>query len=81
MIYFKVGDGMKEVKENVKIDEDFKDLKENENKKMYTIVGILYFIVIVLVIFLVIGVKHQKDTVENNINNKKSTNYYIMEEE
>lgn len=45
--------------------------KEN-NKKSYIIVIILYAIVIILTILFILGIKNQKDVVENNLNNKLS---------
>ena len=57
---------------NSNIDNDFVDIAKENNNTIYIIVGILYFIVIILSIFLIIGVKNQKDVVEDNI--KENTN-------
>ena len=58
-------------KENV--DKEFTDIDKENNNKNYIIVGILYVIVIILSIFLILGIKNQKDIVKDNINNEKKT--------
>lgn len=55
------------------IDTEFTDIEKLNKHKKYVIVGILYIIVIILSIFLVIGIKNQKDTVKNNIEKETTT--------
>lgn len=62
-----------EVEEKVQetVDEDFADIDKETIKKNYIIVGILYFVVVILSILLVIGIKNQKDTIKDKIDNNK----------
>ena len=62
------------------IDSDFADINKEEMKKNYIIIGILYFVVIILSILLVIGIKNQKDTVKDKIDNDKEVNDKVEEE-
>lgn len=55
------------------IDTEFTDIEKESKYKNYIIVGILYLIVVILSIFLIIGIKNQKDTVKENINNEDNT--------
>lgn len=57
---------------NEEVLEDFKDIQSKSKNKDYIIVAILYLLVIVLSIFFVIGLKNQKDTVKDNINDKNN---------
>lgn len=59
------------------IDAEFTDINKESKYKVYVIVAILYVIVIILSILLVIGIKNQKDIVENNVNEniKPDTGY------
>lgn len=61
-------------KKQQKIDSDFIDIDKDAMKKNYVIVAILYFIVIILFILLVFGIKNQKDIVKDKINNDKEIN-------
>ena len=56
-------------KEN--IDKEFTDIDKGIENKNYIIVIILYVIVAILSVFLILGIKNQKDTVKDNINNEK----------
>lgn len=62
------------------IDSDFADINKEEMKKNYIIIGILYFVVIILSILLVIGIKNQKDTVKDKIDSDKEVNDKVEEE-
>ena len=55
------------------IDTEFIDINKESKYKNYVIVGILYLIVIILSIFLIIGLKNQKEIVEENIPNQENT--------
>lgn len=68
------------IEQKEEIDADFIDIDKDEMKKKYIIIGILYFIVIILSIFLVIGIKNQKDTVKDKIDNDKEINEKVEEE-
>lgn len=61
------------------IDSDFADINKEEMKKNYIIIGILYFVVIILSILLVLGIKNQKDTVKDKIDSDKETNDKVEE--
>lgn len=61
------------------IDSDFVDINKEEMKKNYIIIGILYFVVIILSILLVLGIKNQKDTVKDKIDSDKETNDKVEE--
>ena len=50
------------------IDNEFTDINKESKTKPYVIVIVLYIIVIILTILLIFGLKHQKDTVDNAIN-------------
>ena len=50
------------------IDNEFTDINKESKSKPYVVVIILYIIVIILTILLIFGLKHQKDTVDNAIN-------------
>ena len=50
------------------IDNEFLEIEKESKYKNYIIVVILYVIVIILTILLVLGIKNQKDVVENNMN-------------
>ena len=56
-------------KEN--IDKEFTDIDKGIENKNYIIVIILYVIVAVLSVFLILGIKNQKDTVKDNINDEE----------
>lgn len=53
--------------ENNNIDKEFTDIDKEKINKTYIIVGFLYLLVIILSIFLILGIKNQKDTVKDNI--------------
>ena len=57
-----VGDSMKK-----DIDTEFTDIDKESKYKDYIIVGILYFVVAILFVFLILGIKNQKDVVKNDI--------------
>ena len=74
-----IGDTME--KENKNIDTEFTDIaKENLNKN-YITVGILYVIVIILTIFLILGIKNQKDIVTDNISNEEQLEESLLQEQ
>lgn len=50
------------------VDTEFADINKESKKKIYTIVGILYIIVIILSILLFVGIKNQKEVVKDNYN-------------
>ena len=50
------------------IDTEFTEINEENKNKTYIIVGILYGVIFILSIILVMGLKNQKDVVEDNIN-------------
>ena len=54
------------------IDEDFEDIDKDKMKKNYIIVGILYLLVIILSVLLILGIKNQKDTVKDKIDDNKA---------
>lgn len=62
------------------IDNEFTDINKESKSKPYIIVGILYLLVIILSILLIIGLKHQKDTINNSIDNTK-TNDNVNQEQ
>ena len=63
------------------IDSEFVDIDKDTMKKNYIIIGILYLVVIILSILLVIGIKNQKDTVKDKINNDKEINNKVEEDQ
>ena len=68
-------------KENNNIDTEFTDIaKENFNKN-YIVVAILYVIVFILTIFLILGIKNQRDVIENNINNEENVEEKLPQEQ
>lgn len=62
------------------IDSDFADIDKDSMKKIYIIVGILYLVVVILSVLLVIGIKNQKDTIKDKIDNNSGVNEKIDEE-
>ena len=62
------------------IDSDFSDINKEEMKKNYIIIAILYFVVIILSILLVLGIKNQKDTVKDKIDSNKEVNDKLEQE-
>lgn len=55
------------------IDEDFMDIDKESMKKNYIIIAILYLFVLILSILLFLGIKNQKATVKDKIDNKEET--------
>lgn len=66
-----IGDDMKE--KNKVVEQEFLDINKENKYKDYIIVGILYVIVIILCVFLVLGIKNQKEEIKNNINDNNQT--------
>lgn len=62
------------MKKDNTLDTEFVDINKESKYKDYIIVGILYVAVIILSIFLILGIKNQKDIVKNNIKEEKVTN-------
>lgn len=62
---------------------EFKDIDKDKHQTYKIVVPILYVIVIILFVFLVIGIKKQKDTVKQSINdnNAQSINNDINTDE
>lgn len=56
-------------KEN--IDKEFTDINKGIENKNYIIVIILYIVVAILSVFLILGIKNQKDTVKDNIDSNE----------
>lgn len=52
---------------DINTDSEFTDINKENPYKNYIIVGILYIIVIILSILLIIGIRNQRQMVENNI--------------
>ena len=70
-----------EQKEEIEeIDSEFLNIDKDVMKKNYIIVGILYFIVVILSILLIIGIKNQKDTIKDKIDNDNKINEKLEEE-
>ena len=66
------------MKNDVKVDEDFKDINEKNKNTTYVIVIILYIIVIALFVLFVIGLKNKKDEItSNSVSFIDSNNYYL----
>ena len=64
-----IGDMM----EQYEIDNEFIEIEKKDYRYVYIVVAFLYLIIIVLSIFLILGLKKQKDTVKNSISNNNIT--------
>ena len=54
------------------VDTEFTDIDKENKYKDYIIVCILYVIVIILFILLILGVKNQREVIENNIEEEQT---------
>lgn len=54
------------------IDNEFTDINKESKSKPYVIVGILYLLVIILSVILILGLKHQKDTINDSMSNENN---------
>lgn len=66
--------------ENKNIDTEFIDIVKENNNKSYIIVGILYVAIIILSVFLVLGIKNQKDVIKDNLKEEKVEESNMEEE-
>ena len=60
---------------------EFLDIDRKHGKNYMIVVGILYLLVIILTIFLVIGIKKQKDVVKSSLNEDVSNQEKINNNE
>lgn len=76
MLYFIIGDDMKNEEMNNEIVDEFNEIDKKHKNNDYSVVAILYLCVIVLAILLIRGVMNKKpvntnqDNVDNSINDK-----------